>query len=99
MSAVVQHLASPGAARDPGIGSVIVLVDTASSSWTANGVITFPASPQALGQITVKDATGSAGAKPIVIFANGVSFEGSTTLAIPYGARAYVFSGSRWLAI
>lgn len=99
--ATLQRVGGSASVIDPGIGSVIVLVDTANASWAALDTIFLPAAPKALCQVTIKDATGSADTKPIAIgFAGQLADDsGSEVLQIPYGSRTCIFTGTGWCFI
>lgn len=99
--AILQRVSGSSSVIDPGIGSIIVLVDTASASWTALDTIFLPAAPKTFCQVTIKDATGSADAKPIAIdFAGRLADGGgSEILQIPYGSRTCIYNGTGWCFI
>ena len=96
-AAFTQNVSAPAAANDPLEGLGYVFVDTAGS-WSANDVITLPASPTIGGTIVVKDATGSADTKPIVIDGNGNTIDGqaTVTLQVPRASLGFAFEGTEW---
>jgi hypothetical protein len=92
---------SPFVATNPIISHTIVQVDTADGDWPSGGIILLPSSPRALGRVTVKDLSGSASAKQIVIDGNGNNIDDSSTLIlnIAYASVTCLFDGSDWVVI
>lgn len=96
-----QAVDAPATATNPGFSETIVLVDTASVNWDPSDVITLPAAPVVQARVTVKDTTGSAGTKPIVVSGNGSTVDGAATqaLSLAYGSLCCVFTGAGWVVI
>ena len=94
-----QNVAAPAAITDLGSGYLLVLVDTADVGWSALDVLTLPAAPQTGFRVLVKDSTGSAGSKPIVVDGNGNAIDGDSThtIGISYAAVDLVFNGVSWV--
>jgi len=87
---------APTVAPDPGTDISYVLVDT--TAWTPNDAIQLPASPLSGGRVSVKDQTGSADTRPIVVSGNGKLIQGqvSDTLSAPFVSRTYLYRGVEW---
>jgi hypothetical protein len=86
-------------APDPGTDIVFVLVDT--SAWTPNGRIHLPGFPLSGGRVTVKDRTGSAATRPIVVAGNGNLIQGraNDTLSVRFASRTYLYDAVEWKLI
>lgn len=86
-------------APDPGTDIVFVLVDT--SAWTPNGRIHLPGFPLSGGRVTVKDRTGSAATRPIVVSGTNKSIQGRSadTIGVNFAARTYLYDAFEWKVI
>lgn len=95
----LQSVAAPAAITNLGTGYLLVMVDTADVGWSPSDVLTLPASPTAGFRVLVKDSTGAAGTKPIVIDGNGKLIDGGSnyTLSIAYAAVDLIYNGTSWV--
>jgi hypothetical protein len=99
-----QSVSAPAQVGDTGIDERIVLVDTFSGGWSANDVVTLPPVGSGvgfLGRILIKDIGGVADTKPIVISGGATTIDGQATqtIATPYGAMSFVYTGVEWKVI
>lgn len=98
---VIQEVDSPTTADDPGIGKVVVLVDTVSGNWSDADIILLPAAPLSSARVVVKDSTGSASSKTITVGGNGATIDGAASdlIAVDYASKTYLFDGSEWKVV
>lgn len=97
----IQEVDAPATTNDPGTGTGYVLVDSASGNWSASDVISLLAAPQVGTTIVVKDSTGSASTKPIVISGNGNDIDGEATetIQVDFASRTLVYNGTEWKVV
>lgn len=92
---------SPTDIPDPGLSQVSLLVDTSSLNWPVSGTLRLPVSPTSKARVLIKDISGQADSKPIVILGRGLSIDGesSFTLQNPFEALLLVYTGTQWVVI
>jgi hypothetical protein len=95
-------LTAPVAVSNPGVGEILVLVDTSDAGWSDGDEVTLPnlGVVTAFGRITIKDYGGTASTKSIVVSGDaGIDGQASYTLSLDYASVTIVKVYGAWRII